>query len=384
MKSEIVNVDEIEDIIIAYANGELHKRLDISDKRDDRDTIIAGINMLGEELERTTISRDYFMSIYNSVSDILIITDMEGNIVDLNFASEKTFGKTACQLIGLNIKTIISKRDHYIENSLRNVFLTGEVSIPFEATIEINETTVIPVSCTLSKIIDRFKTHKGYLFIAKDITERKLKEINDVKIAISSQERERRRLANDLHDSLGQEINAIRMYMNALAEMDKSSDKYVEAFETCKRIVDSSLESIRDISFDLMPRTLEGGSLIEAIDELVRKLNLVCSINFSYSKTSYDLSLENKINLYRIVQEFVNNSMKHAGDAIIEIKIVKTKKQIQLSIKDNGKGFEFNNLKYGKGIYNIKSRLKALGASYDFGSKLNEGTYLDLEINSVA
>ena len=79
----------------------------------------------------------------------------------------------------------------------------------------------IPVSCTLSKIIDRFKTHQGYLFVAKDISERKDKEKNDLRIVIATQEKERKRLANDLHDSLGQEINAIKMYMNSLVLMER-------------------------------------------------------------------------------------------------------------------------------------------------------------------
>lgn len=381
MKVELVDIDEIEDIIIAFANGELHRRLDISEKRDDRDTIIAGINMLGEELEKTTISRDYFMNIYNSVSDMLIITDLSGCIVDINLSVEKTFGKTSCQLIGEKLRSIISKRFHHISETAQQIFSSAQMSITFEAAIEVNEFTEIPVSCTLSKIIDRFKTHKGYLFVAKDITANKLKETNDVKIAISAQEKERRRLANDLHDSLGQEINAIKMYMNALALMDTNSDLYKETFEACQGIVDNSLDSIRNISFDLMPRSIEHGSLVEAIEELVRRLLLVCQIEFNYSTIDFDTDLETRINIYRIIQEFINNSLKHAGNADIKIHLTKSQTQIAMRISDNGKGFDMNTLKYGKGIYSIKSRLKALNAQYTFSSKINEGTFLELAIH---
>jgi PAS domain S-box-containing protein len=381
MKSEIVNVDEIEDIIIAYANGELHRRLDISDKRDDRDTIIAGINMLGEELERTTISRDYFISIYNSVSDVLLITDLECNILDANLTAEKTFHQTPNSLIGKNFWSIICKRFLHMEELIHNAFKDGQMSMPFEAALCVKPSVEMPVSCSLSKIIDRSGVHKGFLFVAKDITDRKLKEINDVKIAIASQEKERRRLANDLHDSLGQEINAIRMYMNALAEMDKSSELYKEAFETCKTIVDHSLETIRNISFDLMPRSLEHGSLVQAIEELVKKLQLVYKIEFTYSTLDLETDLETRTNLYRIIQEFINNSLKHAGKSTIKIHLVKHKTHITLNISDNGKGFDTETLKYGKGIYSIKSRLKALNAEYTFTSKINEGTFLELAIN---
>lgn len=383
MKIELVDIDEIEDIIIAYANGELHKRLDISDKRDDRDTIIAGINMLGEELEKTTISRDYFMNIYNSVSDMLIITDLNGCIVDINLTVEKTFGKTTCQLIGEKLRTIISKRFHHISETAQQAFASSQASITFEAALQINEQTEIPVTCTLSKIIDRLKNHNGYLFVAKDITANKLKETNDVKIAISAQEKERRRLANDLHDSLGQEINAIKMYMNALALMDTNSDLYKETFEACQSIVDNSLDSIRNISFDLMPRSIEHGSLVEAVEELVRKLEFVCNIEFNYSTIDFETDLETRINIYRIIQEFINNSLKHAGNTTIKIHLTKNQTQITLHISDNGKGFDINNSKYGKGIYSIKSRLKALNAEYTFNSKINEGTILEVAINQA-
>jgi PAS domain S-box-containing protein len=383
MKSEIVNVDEIQEIIFAYANGDFDKRLAISENRDERDIIISGINMLGEELEKTTISRNYFMSIYNSVSEILIFISLDGKIVDLNLTTEKVLQQSLESLRGKDVKSIISERYLFLENSIRESLKSGEHFFPFEASIIINPEKEIPVSCILSKVIDKSDNHKGYLFIAKDVTEQKNKEINDLKIAISSQEGERKRLANDLHDSLGQEVNAIKLYMNALTLMDKSSEAFIHTFETCKTIVDNSLESIRNISFDLMPRSLEEGSLVEAIEELVKRLQLVCDIEFIYSNQILNLNKENKINIYRIIQEFVNNSMKHATNSRIEIQISVTKNIISLLLKDNGKGFDMDQSKFGKGIYNIKSRINALNAEHNFISELNKGTYLELFIKEV-
>jgi PAS domain S-box-containing protein len=207
MKSEIINVGEIEEIIIAYANGELHRRLKISEARDERDTIVAGINMLGEELENTTISRDYFMNIYNSVSEILIIIDVEGKIVDLNLAAETILSKSLKDILYVDIGSLISERFLFLQKEIHEVLNSGETYFPFEAALLTNSKTEIPVSCSLSKIIDRFNHNKGYLFIAKDISEQKNKEKNDLRIVIAAQEKERKRLANDLHDSLGQEMN---------------------------------------------------------------------------------------------------------------------------------------------------------------------------------
>lgn len=381
MKSEIVNVDEIQEIIFAYANGDFDKRLAISENRDERDIIVSGINMLGEELEKTTISRNYFMNIYNSVSEILIFISLDGKIVDLNLTTEKVLQKSLDSLIGKDIRTIISERYLFLENTIRESLKSGEHFIPFEASIIINSQKEIPVSCILSKVIDRADNHKGYLFVAKDITEQKNKEINDLKIAISAQENERKRLAHDLHDSLGQELNAIKMYINSLAVMDSTSESFSTAFETCKLILDNSLDTIRNITFDLMPVALENGGLIQAIDELVKRLDIITEIKYNSPKIKLQLDKESEINAFRIIQEFINNSLKHAKHSKIEIDLSQTNQLIVITIKDNGKGFNMNTKNTGNGIFNIKTRLQALNAGYIFDSKIGKGTSLKFTIS---
>lgn len=381
MKVELVDIDEIEEVIIAYATGDLSRRLEISDKRDDRDTIVAGINMLGEELEKTTISRDYFMNIYNSVSEILIYTNPKGEILDLNHATEKVLCKKADELKGIDIKTIINEEYHHLETKIREGFNTGDHFFTFEGSLIIDKNREIPVSCTLSKVMDRLHNHKGYLFIAKDITDKKNKEINELRIAISAQEKERKRLAYDLHDSLGQELNAIKMYLNALAVMDSKTEEYKSAFETCKLILDNSLETIQNISFDLMPKALENASLIQSIEELIKKLNLVTCIEYSFPNITIEMHKDCQINIYRIIQEFINNSLKHSQLSKLELKILQNEYSMDILLKDNGKGFDIDSVSKGNGIFNIKTRLQALNASYKFESEIGKGTKLEFTIS---
>ncbi len=379
MKYVLEHIDEIEEIIIAYANGELHRRLEITGARDYRDALIAGINMLGEELEKTTISRDYFMNIYHSVSEILIITDMNGHIVDMNLSAEKSLHKTLVELKNTDIRNLLSTRFLGLQDEIINTLNSGSLHMSFETAFK-QAAIEIPISCTVSKIIDRNINHKGYLFIAKDITEQKNKESNDLKIVIATQEKERKRLANDLHDSLGQEMNAIKMYVNSLAVMDRESDEYKQALETCTSIIDHSIESIRNISFDLMPKALENGGIVQAINELVSRLSLVCNICYNFPDFTLAMSKENEINLFRIVQEFINNSLKHSEKSKIEIHLSKDKNLLNLAMKDNGNGFIFEDIKQGNGIYNIKARLSALAADYIFESSKQNGTFLNLTL----
>lgn len=379
MSDSLEHIDEIEEIIIAYANGELHRRLEITGARDYRDVIIAGINMLGEELERTTISRDYFMNIYNSVSEVLIILDTEGRIVDMNASAEKILGKTLSDLKHNDIRQVISARFLGLQDELKHVFSLGNNFMSFEAAL-INNNTEIPILCTISKIIDRNIHHKGYLFIAKDITEQKNKEHHDLKIVIATQEEERKRLANDLHDSLGQEMNAIKMYVNSLAVMDRSSEAYKHALATLTDIIDNSIDSIRNISFNLMPKALENGGLIHAINELVTRIKLLCDVKYNYPDLALNLSKEKEINFFRIIQEFINNSLKHNVKCKIEIHLSYDQGILQLKMKDNGSGFDFTKIKEGNGIHNIKTRLSALEADYIFESIINKGTHLNISM----
>lgn len=380
MNSEIVNVNEIGEVIIAFANGDFTRRLGMSENLDERDTIVNGINMLGEELEKTMISRDYFINIYNSVSDILLFLNVEGKITGLNNAAEKALDKTINDLMELKLTTIISDRFLQIENDVKNAMISGEHFISFEAALKTSVGQEIPVSCTLSRVVDKFNSLNGYLFIAKDITEQKNKAINDLRITISTQEKERKRLAYDLHDSLGQELNAVKMYINSLVLMDTSSKTFAETFEACKSILDNSLDTIRNISFDLMPKALEHGGFVQALSEFVNRLSLITEIEYNFPKLRIYLNSESQIHLFRIVQEFVNNSLKHAKRSKIKIHLIRRKTSLILSIADYGKGFNMSEKKQGNGIFNIKNRLQALNAKYNFGSDLNKGTYLKLLI----
>jgi signal transduction histidine kinase len=170
------------------------------------------------------------------------------------------------------------------------------------------------------------------------------------------------------------------MYINSLAIMDTSSNAFKEAFETCKNIVDNSLETIRSISFDLMPKSLEHGGLVQALSELVNRLKIISHIEYNFPDIVLNLDKESQINIYRIIQEFINNSLRHAKNSKIEIHLSLNKKKLNLILKDNGKGFNMNELTYGNGIFNIKARINALNAKCDFGSIINKGTYLNLSI----
>lgn len=377
MKTEIVNIEEIQNLILAFAAGDFSKRLAFSDKKDERDSIINGINMLGEELEQTTISRDYFSNIYNAVSDLLIVTDYNGIITDVNETSINKIKLPVEALINRDAKTLIS--DSALD--LKKIFNKEIKYFHFDTVLTNAIGTQLNLSCSISKIFNRNDKHQGYLIIAKDVTAEKNKEQQLLNIIVSTQEKERKRLAYDLHDSLGQELNAIKMYLNTLTYL-KHSENNNKIFEDCKAMLDESIETLRNLSFDLLPKSLEKGDVIFALKELISKLKGICKVKLTCKDETIVLDKDTQILIYRICQEFISNSMKHSDATKINIVIEKNIRKVAFILTDNGKGFNIGEVQFGNGLYNMKTRLKSIEAIYNFTSEINKGTYLNFELKN--
>ncbi|WP_130735384.1 sensor histidine kinase [Flavobacterium sp. J27] len=187
---------------------------------------------------------------------------------------------------------------------------------------------------------------------------------------IDAQEKERIRIAKDLHDSLGQNICAIKMMCsNSLNLEDKSNQKLVH-------IIDETYEEIRTISHNMMPNAFIKKGLVPAIKEMIQKIEDSSTIHFNFEYDFPDTIEENiAISVYRIIQESLSNIIKHAKASQVKIILGKEKKNYVLLIKDNGVGSkelsmttlinenENTSQKLGIGLKNILSRTKMIKGS---------------------
>lgn len=381
MKVEIVDIDELNETIFAFANGDFDRRLKLSDHGEDRNTIVSGINMLGEELKETTVSRDYFASIYNAVSELLLITDTKGVITNANQSALKALGFSKEALVGTPIESILLSSEKSFVKKVSTVLKSGKKNHAFESAFKTKRKKTIPVSCSAAAIINKFDAPQGYLIIARDITERIKRKSREMRIISLTQERERRRVSTDLHDSLGQELSAIKMYMHSLVFFDKNSPDYQKSFDLCKNLIDGSLEVLRGICFQLMPKSLETGGLFPALIELGAKINPILPISYSFPTGKTNISSENKMLIYRVIQEFISNSLKHSKASGLYIHATVKSKIITFQLKDDGKGFDTESPSKGSGLFNMKSRLEALGADYTLKSAKNKGTKLTFSVS---
>jgi len=201
---------------------------------------------------------------------------------------------------------------------------------------------------------------------------------------IESQEQERRRIAMELHDGLGQQILVIK---NRAELAQYQTDKTNVTFEQLKQILTSAIVSIKDIrniSHNLRPVHLEKFGLSEAIENLCEQLKETSKIQWSYHIQNIDnwVPQKQEINFYRVIQEAIKNIQKHSSADEASVMVLKTEKEIKATIWDDGKGFEMTDeeVHEGLGLASMTERVKILGGSLNITSKPQQGTTVKILI----
>lgn len=205
-----------------------------------------------------------------------------------------------------------------------------------------------------------------------------------LKTTILSQEKERKRIAQDLHDEVGAMLSVVKLNVAMFERKTNDEKSKLLAAET-KSYLDDIILQVRRISRSLMPPSLERLGLNAAIEELVDWINKTGEIHVCYRNNSQSIRLENEKELavFRIVQELLNNAIKHSEASRIEVLIRNSMKMLVVIVHDNGKGFKNDELtKTGLGLQNLKSRTQILNAKYKIKSAPGKGTNAILCLNT--
>lgn len=194
---------------------------------------------------------------------------------------------------------------------------------------------------------------------------------------METQEQERKRIAEDLHDSLGHLLSTAKLNLQAFPESQK------HLMENPLLLLNQASHEIRNITFNLMPRTLEEEGLVPALNELAKKTTS-SGIRMSlhvHGMENVALEMQVQFNIYRIIQEAVNNILKHAQAKEIGIQLVRADGQLTVMVEDDGKGFDPASLKKnGRGLRNITTRSEWLNGKTGIDSTPGRGTTIAIEI----
>jgi signal transduction histidine kinase len=214
------------------------------------------------------------------------------------------------------------------------------------------------------------------LLTVKDITSSIINKNLVIRAMIETEEKERRRLARDLHDSFGQQLSAIKFYISALA----SSIEYNGHKEILLRSNDALNNmhaDMRSICFNLTSKTLEEFGLLKAVHELGNQIEINESVRVRVRCNASLPPLPKGIetDIFRVIQEFINNSLRHGKADKILILFEPAEKTLSVKLKDNGIGFNIHNTVHeGLGLQNVQSRVKSHGGKIKIISNTGKGT----------
>ncbi len=217
----------------------------------------------------------------------------------------------------------------------------------------------------------------------KLITLEKEKEAASLRARISGEERERKRLAQELHDGLGSLLAAVKMQFSAVQKSLpdlESSDRYNQA----TKLLDDACEEVREVSHNLMPGTLIQLGLKKSLEERILFISQSKDIDITFISHGLEKPLEEAttISIYRIISELLSNIIKHAKATEALIQVNREDELIFITVEDNGEGFDWppTGKPSGIGLRNIQSRLDILSGSMSIDSKKKEGTSIHMEI----
>lgn len=223
------------------------------------------------------------------------------------------------------------------------------------------------------------------VMLEKKLEKEKLqKQLEITEAVINAQEQERTYLGEELHDNINQILAASKLYMDHAMSGDIVR---VDLVKESRNYTLSAMEEIRKLSRSLLPPSLGAVTLKEAIDDLIKSLQVVKDIQFSIDyKIKKERELDEKLSLaiFRIIQEQINNIIKHANAGNILISLKKQGNKIKLIIKDDGRGFNPSNDRHGVGLKNIMSRASLFGGDVQINSAPGEGCELVVDLSITA
>ena len=192
------------------------------------------------------------------------------------------------------------------------------------------------------------------------------------------QEEERKRMAILIHDDIGNRLNILSLWVYNLDAENKEATE-----EIITKQISELIDSARNISHSLYPVNLEKLGLILYIEELITNLSQTIKINLDVHSDFTQKDIFTEVQLYRIIQEFTTNVIKHSTATEITIYIKDNPDNISVIIMDNGNSFVYDEVSKGMGIKNIESRIQSLDARFKWKNKIGQRTQLLIKIPKI-
>jgi two-component system CheB/CheR fusion protein len=315
-------------------------------------------------------SEERLRAILETAVEGIITIDERGAIESFNLSAEKIFGYTAREAVGQNVKLLMpapyrQEHDGYLDN-YRQTGHAKIIGIGREVTGQRKDGTVFPMDLSVSEV--RLASRRMFTGFVLDITERKQLEKEIIEIS----NREQQRIGQDLHDGLCQELTGIELMCQVLGQKlaAKSKAESKQAGEIAQHVRDAILHT-RKLARGLSPVEFEANGLMSALRELAAHVQKIFRVECRLECREPVLIRNNVFatHLYRIVQEAINNAIKHGRARHILISLKPAGVRIALAVTDDGLGFSDETKKSGgMGLHIMKYRAGVVDAALEVRS----------------
>jgi two-component system, NarL family, sensor kinase len=210
------------------------------------------------------------------------------------------------------------------------------------------------------------------------------KQLLTIEAMLKGQEEERSRVAKDLHDGLGGMLSGVKLSFINMRENMIMSEDGLAGFERSVAMLDNTIGELRKVAHNLMPETLVRFGLDEALKDFCHSIQVSSGIKVIYQHFGEQRTLGSQadVTIYRIVQELVNNALKHANARQVIVQVTKNDTKTTITVEDDGKGFDVKILELdkGAGFENIRYRVNYFKGSIDVYSAPGDGTSVNIEL----